>query len=76
MINNSELEFNDISSEVQRTYEYPNGYKVIIDQPTHLNVSKSGGHRILDAYGKSHYIVPGFVHITWNVKEGQPNFVL
>ena len=59
MINNSDKAFNDISSEIYRVYEYRDGYKITILNPTHLNVNKSGGHRVLDKQGVSHYIMPG-----------------
>jgi hypothetical protein len=72
----SELKFNDISSEVYRTYEWAGFVTVKILDPLTLNVSKSGGHRILDAKGVSHYIPSGWIHLYWEVKEGKPNFVL
>ena len=74
-INESNLKFEDISSEAIRTYEWPSGVKVIIDEPLYLNVSKSGGHRIFDAYGISHYIPSGWNHLYWVAKDGQPHFV-
>ena len=75
MKNESGLEFNEISAEKYRTYEWSNGFKLTITEPTHLNVSNSGGHRILDKSGKSHYIPSGWVHLYWEVFDGQPNFV-
>lgn len=75
MINKSDLEFTDISSESARTYVFYNGVEISIYNPTHLNVSKSGGHRLLDAQGISHYIPPKWCHLYWSVKKGQPNFV-
>jgi hypothetical protein len=73
--NATDLEFTDISSEEYRTYEFGPGKFVIINMPTHLHVSDSGGHRILDASGMSHYVPTGWVHLMWHSKDGQPHFV-
>jgi hypothetical protein len=79
--NESSNKFVDISSEISRTYEYPpekdisGWYTITIVDPLQLSTSKSGGHRIFDAAGVSHYIQPGWKHLYWKVKEGQPNFV-
>lgn len=75
MKNESGLVFSDISSEKYRTYEFNNGAKVTITEPTYLNVSKSGGHRVLDKSGVSHYIPTGWIHLYWEVFDGKPNFV-
>jgi len=75
MNNRSAHKFTDISSEEFREYTFPTGLKVRIDAPTDLAVSASGGHRILDAAGMSHYVPPQWVHLTWKAKPGQPNFV-
>ena len=74
-INESGLEFIDISSELWREYEFAGGDKVRIEQPLKLHVSDSGGHRLFAADGRSHYIPAGWVHLTWQSKEGHPNFV-
>lgn len=76
-INESTNKFVDISSELTRTYVFPNGdstVDVTIYNPTHLSVSTSG-HRIFDAQGESHYIPKGWIHLKWKAKEGQPHFV-
>ena len=72
--NQSGLEFTDISSESYRTYTFAAG-KVTISNPTHLNVSTSGGHRLFDGQGKSHYVPAGWLHLEWEPKDGAPNFV-
>jgi hypothetical protein len=69
------MEFKDISDEVHRTYEFPGGDIVTIIDPIKINVSKSGGHRILDAAGTSHYIPPKWIHLKWTVKGDSPAFV-
>ncbi|WP_028003164.1 hypothetical protein [Sinorhizobium meliloti] len=71
--NNSGLEFKDISSEVSRTYHFAQR-SFTIDEPLKLNVSASGGHRIFDASGKSHYIPAGWLHLEWVAKEDAPHF--
>jgi len=75
MNNQTELKFIDITSEIYRKYEYTDGGQIIIDKPTHLNISKSGGHRILDEKGISHYIQSGWIHLSWETHPGKPNFV-
>ncbi len=74
MVNKSKHTFTDISSEAWREYVFENG-KVYIERPTHLSVSSSGGHRILDALGISHYIPTGWLHLRWQAFGGEANFV-
>lgn len=75
-INESGLEFKDISSESFREYHFPNGERLFIDAPLFLHASASGGHRLFDAYGVSYYIQPsqGW-YIRWQAGEGKPHFV-
>lgn len=79
MKNTSQHKFTDITSEEWREYIFPTPegrfVKRRIDNPTHLSVSESGGHRLLDAAGVSHYIPKGWIELAWKAKEGQPNFV-
>lgn len=72
--NNPSLKFNSLESEKFRVYQFRDGFEVRIVSPKVLNVSKGGGHRVLDAEGVSHYIPSGWVHLYWIVKEGQPAF--
>jgi len=72
--NESEHEFADISSEAWRKYRFPDG-DVVINEPQHLSVSDSGGHRILDGSGRSHYIPAGWFHLEWQAFDGAPHFV-
>jgi hypothetical protein len=73
--NESGLEFTDISSEQSREYEFPGGNKVVIDSPMKLHVSASGGHRIFDAEGISHYVPSGWIHLSWLADDSAPHFV-
>jgi hypothetical protein len=73
--NATDLEFTDISSEQWREYRFLGGETVRIEAPHRLNVSDSGGHRILDGQGVSHYIPAGWIQLSWQVKDGAPNFV-
>lgn len=73
--NNSGLEFSDISSEEFREYLFGGGSVVRIDKPVMLNVSTSGGHRLFDESGLSHYIPSGWIHLKWKAKDGCANFV-
>lgn len=72
--NESTNKFVDISSEQSRTYVFPGGNEVTIQQPTQLSVS-AGGHRLLDYYGTSYYVPKGWILLRWNAKDGQPHFV-
>jgi len=67
------MEFKDISDEQYREYTFVGGEKVRIEG-IKLNVSDSGGHRIEDKYGISHYIPFKWIQLTWVPKEGKPNF--
>ena len=73
--NESHAKFVDISTEKYRIYHFPNDKSVCIDEPVALAVAKSGGHRLLDVFGRSHYVPKGWVHLQWSVKEGAPHFV-
>lgn len=71
--NASDLEFKDISSEIYRTYEFPD-FQITITNPLKLNVSERGGHRIWDKDGVSHYVPPGWRHLYWLAKDDEPHF--
>lgn len=71
---NPNLEFSDLSDEEYRVYEFPGGCAIRLNEPTHLHVSDSGGHRVLTADGVSHYIPKGWLHLSWVVKSGCPKF--
>jgi hypothetical protein len=73
-VHKTDHKWTDISSEQFRVYEFPDK-DVKIDSPLMLSVSASGGHRIFDAGGVSHYIPTGYRHLYWQVKDGQPHFV-
>jgi hypothetical protein len=66
--NNDSVEFKDISHETVRTYVFRDG-SVVIDMPMKLNVSKSGGHRVQDAFGVAHYIPAGWIHLFWETSD-------
>lgn len=63
----SELKFQDISTEDFREYEFPD-MTIRIENPQKLNVSKSGGHRVIDGEGESHYIPNGWRHLHWKAE--------
>jgi len=73
--NQSALDFNDISSEAERVYTFPNGQTYRVDHPERLHVSDSGGHRLFDGE-HCHYVQPkeGWA-IRWRVKDNEPHFV-
>lgn len=63
----SELTFADITTEEYRCYEFAD-MTIRIDNPVGLNVSKSGGHRVLDKAGISHYIPKGWRRLYWKAE--------
>ena len=65
---NNELVFKNIDHENYRTYVFSD-ITIRIDNPIQLNVSASGGHRLLDAGGVSHYIPCGWKHLYWEVSD-------
>jgi hypothetical protein len=71
---NPKLKFKSLEDEEYREYAFPTGSVVRIELPIALNVSASGGHRVLDSDGISHYIPGGWIHLKWKVKEGKPHF--
>ena len=66
---NKDLDWHNIDHEVYRIYEFPNGVRVKINNPILLNVSKSGGHRILDSKDMAHYIPAGWIHLYWETDD-------
>lgn len=75
--NASKVEFSDLSSEQYREYSFAKEGKVVklrIEAPLKLAVSASGGHRVFDAAGKSHYIPADWFHLEWEAKDGKPHF--
>lgn len=73
--NGSSLTLNDISSEEWREYDYGK-QQIRINGPVALNVSKSGGHRVVDENEVTHYIPKGWIHLSWKAKDGQPHLVM
>jgi len=63
----------DISSEEYRSYHYLNDTKYTIQKPIALKIGKDHGHRVIDAYGISHYIKPEWKTISW---KADPHFVI
>jgi len=75
-LNESNLEFQDISSEIEREYGFPNGQRLFIEKPLYFNVSKSGGHRLYTEDHWCYYVQPKESWwIRWKVREGKPHFV-
>jgi hypothetical protein len=68
------MKFDSLEDEFSRSYVFPNKEIVTIYAPVMLNVSESGGHRVLDNDGVSHYIPSGWIHLYWKVKKGTDPF--
>jgi hypothetical protein len=45
-------------NELYRVYEFPNGRQIQIDNVKFLNISPSGGHRIITNDGRVYYVKP------------------
>jgi hypothetical protein len=75
LLNETDLQFVDISSETTRTYWFPGNESITIPAPQFLNVSRSGGHRLLTANGVSFYVPKGWIALSWEAKDGAPHFV-
>ena len=73
--NKTNLKFSDIMSELYRTYFFPGGEQITVEEPAWLHVSESGGHRILDNYGLCWYIPPTWIAVVWMAREDNPHFV-
>lgn len=73
--NGTSHEFTDISCEISRTYHFGDNQSVTVTAPRKLSVSESGGHRVWDAAGESHYVNAGWLSISWRTKSGHPHFV-
>jgi len=77
-----DAEFVNIGYEMFRSYLFPEGTLptggkvtatiIRVDNPKWLYVAPSGSHRIIDKYGRSHYIPCGWKHLWWLVEEGKP----
>lgn len=66
------MKFNSLESEQRRTYVFPDK-DVVVEEPIALNVSRSGGHRVITASGEVHYVPKGWVDLIWEVHEGAPH---
>jgi hypothetical protein len=55
------MDFADISGEVYRKYIYQDGSEFHLEDPIALNVSKSGGHRLILSDGRSIYVRHGWI---------------
>lgn len=64
-----ELEWKKIDHETYRVYVFPDNNIVKIVEPVVLNVSKSGGHRVVDSNSMSHYIPSGWIHLYWETDD-------
>lgn len=59
----------DISTELRRTYRFPGGETVRIEEPVQL-ITSENGHRVADAKGNGHYVPLGWLHLHWENKPG------
>jgi hypothetical protein len=68
------MDFKDVSAELRRTYTFVddegNEKKIDVSAPLWLNVSASGGHRIIVADNSTVYIPAGWLKLQWWNKPG------
>lgn len=64
------VKYNDISVEEYRVYTFAGGETIRVDKPLWLNVSASGGHRIVVSDNSTVYIPGKFLSIQWFNKAG------
>lgn len=70
-------EFVSIDGEIKRTYHFPTQsgiVPIVLHNPVALNVSESGGHRLILACGKSVYIPTGWICLEWETKPGYEKY--
>lgn len=69
------VEFLDISDEQYRTYVFADGRELVIYDPRGINISASGGHRIVTKDGWSLYVKPkeGW-YLHWRTYPGTEHF--
>jgi hypothetical protein len=65
----------DISSEANRTYHYADGVTFTIDAPYKLHVTDTGSHRVVAQDGRTYRPERGWLAISWQPREGAPEFV-
>jgi len=70
----ADMGFRDISSEILREYRFPGDERVVIHSPIAANVS-TNGHRIIDAFGSTHYIPRGWIELVWSSRDGMNHVV-
>lgn len=68
-----DYEFEDLSHEQERTYQFDN-HVLTIEDPVALNTTGSGSHKVLDSRGVSYDIYPKWNYIAWKSEEGTPHF--
>jgi len=74
-VQGADLTWLDISDEEFRVYHYPDGGVYSLYHPLKLNVKRKengDSHRIQAENGIGHYIAPGWIAISWRVKDGSP----
>ena len=77
--NNPNLKFASIDVELWREYDFMTGSGDVvtlrIDSPVALNVSSTGGHRIIDKEEVAWYIPYKWFALRWMAKKGAPRIV-
>lgn len=74
-INTGSYEFHDIEGEIERTYTWPDGGRIVVTGVRKLAVS-ANGHRLWCDDGSCHYVPVGWRAISWRTEEGAPDFSL
>jgi hypothetical protein len=53
----------DGNGETKRTYRFPGGESVTLENVTHFAARESGTHRLRTADGRLHTVPPGWLHV-------------
>lgn len=59
----SKIKFDTLVHEINRTYIFPNAQELSLDSIKKINVSKSGGHRLINDQKTMFYIPPTWLGI-------------
>jgi hypothetical protein len=73
LVNETDRKFIDISHEKVRIYSWGRNKEIRIENPQWLSIG-ARGHRVVDGTGKAHFIQNGWLEVSWEPKEGAPQF--
>lgn len=72
IVNKSDREFKSLESEAWRSYTYPDGDILDVENPIALSISGSG-HYVIDSSGVVNFFPNGFIRLRWKNKADKAN---